>query len=117
MKYSKLLTAAALTADLAMGATLPAQAADTNPNGTANHFDLQAHRGGIGMTIEATLEGFAKGLATGVKHPRTRPADHQGRTVVINHDRKISSTEVPGHRLRHGRATPSTRTSASTSRT
>lgn len=55
MKYTKLLTAAALTAGLAMGTSLPAQAADTNPNSQASHFDLQAHRGGLGLTVESTL--------------------------------------------------------------
>jgi glycerophosphoryl diester phosphodiesterase len=88
MKYTKLLTAAALTAGLAMGATLPAQAADTN--GTDNHFDLQAHRGGLGLTVESTLASFAKGLETGVS---TLELDLQitkdGREVVT-HDRKIS---------------------------
>lgn len=90
MKYTKLLTAAAITAGLALGTSLPAQAADTNPNGTANHFDLQAHRGGLGLTVESTLASFAKGLETGVS---TLELDLQitkdGREVVT-HDRKIS---------------------------
>ncbi|CCQ45890.1 glycerophosphoryl diester phosphodiesterase family protein [Pseudarthrobacter siccitolerans] len=90
MKYTKLLTAAALTAGLALGTTLPAQAADTNPNGMDNRFDLQAHRGGLGLTVESTLASFAKGLETGVS---TLELDLQitkdGREVVT-HDRKIS---------------------------
>lgn len=57
MKYTKLLTAAALTAALA-GTTLPAQAADLNPNGTANHFDLQARRGGLGSQDAHPRRGF-----------------------------------------------------------
>ena len=91
MKYTKLLTAAALTAGLALGTTLPAQAADTNPNGMDNRFDLQAHRGGLGLTVESTLASFAKGLETGVS---TLELDLQitkdGREVVT-HDRKISA--------------------------
>jgi glycerophosphoryl diester phosphodiesterase len=90
VKYTKLLAAAALTAGLALGASLPAQAADTNPNGKANHFDLQAHRGGLGLTVESTLASFAKALETGVS---TLELDLQitkdGREVVT-HDRKIS---------------------------
>ena len=91
MKYTKLLTAAALTAGMALGTSLPAHAADTNPNGKANHFDLQAHRGGLGLTVESTLASFAKALETGVS---TLELDLQitrdGREVVT-HDRKISA--------------------------
>ena len=80
MKYTKLLTAAALSAGLALGTSLPAQAADTNPNGVDNHFDLQAHRGGLGLTVESTLASFCQGIGGRREHPRARPADHQGRT-------------------------------------
>lgn len=90
MKYAKLLTAAAICTGMALGTSLPAQAADTNPNGTDNHFDLQAHRGGLGLTVESTLASFAKGIETGVS---TLELDLQitkdGREVVT-HDRKIS---------------------------
>jgi glycerophosphoryl diester phosphodiesterase len=91
MTHTKLLTAAALTAGLALGTSLPATAADTNPHGQANHFDLQAHRGGLGLTVESTLASFAKGVEVGVS---TLELDLQitrdGREVVT-HDRKISS--------------------------
>lgn len=90
MNYAKLLTAAAMCTGLALGTSLPAQAADTNPNGSDNHFDLQAHRGGLGLTVESTLPAFAKALKTGVT---TLELDLQitkdGREVVT-HDRKIS---------------------------
>jgi glycerophosphoryl diester phosphodiesterase len=90
MNYAKLLTAAAICTGLALGTSLPAQAADTNPNGADNHFDLQAHRGGLGLTVESTLPAFAKALETGVT---TLELDLQitkdGREVVT-HDRKIS---------------------------
>ena len=93
MNYAKLLTAAAICTGLALGASLPAQAADTNPNGGDNHFDLQAHRGGLGLTVESTLPAFAKALETGVT---TLELDLQitkdGREVVT-HDRKISGTK------------------------
>lgn len=90
MNYAKLLTAAAMCTGLALGTSLPAHAADTNPNGSDNHFDLQAHRGGLGLTVESTLPAFAKALETGVT---TLELDLQitkdGREVVT-HDRKIS---------------------------
>jgi len=90
MKYTKLLTAAAITAGLALGTSLPAQAADTNPNGTANHFDLQAHRGGLGLTVESTLASFAKGLETGVSTLELDLQITKDGREVITHDRKIN---------------------------
>lgn len=90
MNYAKLLTAAAMCTGLALGASLPAHAADTNPKGADNHFDLQAHHGGLGLTVESILPAFAKALETGVT---TLELDLQitkdGRDVVT-HDRKIS---------------------------
>ena len=90
MNYPKLLTAAALCAGLTLGTCLPAHAADTNPNGRDNHFDLQAHRGGLGLTVESTLASFSKALEVGVT---TLELDLQitkdGREVVT-HDRRIS---------------------------
>ncbi|RKO27561.1 glycerophosphodiester phosphodiesterase [Pseudarthrobacter phenanthrenivorans] len=90
MKYTKLLTAAALTAGLALGTSCPAQAADTNPNGTDNHFDLQAHRGGLGLTVESTLASFAKGLETGVSTLELDLQITRDGREVITHDRKIN---------------------------
>ncbi|KRE80240.1 glycerophosphodiester phosphodiesterase [Arthrobacter sp. Soil763] len=90
MKYTKLLTAAAITAGLALGTTLPAKAADTNPNGTDNHFDLQAHRGGIGLTVESTLASFAKGIETGVSTLEMDLQITKDGREVITHDRKIN---------------------------
>ena len=90
MKYTKLLTAAALSAGLALGTSLPAHAADTNPNGIDNHFDLQAHRGGLGLTVESTLASFAKGLETGVSTLEFDLQITRDGREVITHDRKIS---------------------------
>ncbi|MFC9351889.1 glycerophosphodiester phosphodiesterase family protein [Arthrobacter sp. NPDC057013] len=90
MKYTKLLTAAAITAGLALGTSLPARAADTNPDGTDNHFDLQAHRGGLGLTVESTLASFAKGLETGVSTLELDLQITKDGREVITHDRKIN---------------------------
>lgn len=53
-------------------------------------FDLQAHRGGIGLTVEGTLAAFDRALSVGV---HTLELDIQitrdGRDVVT-HDRKIN---------------------------
>ena len=90
MKYAKLLTAAAMCTGLALGTPLPSQAADTNPNGTDDHFDVQAHRGGIGLAVESTLASFAKGIETGVSTLELDLQITKDGREVITHDRKIS---------------------------
>ena len=59
----------------------------------AARFDLQAHRGGLGLTVENTISAFANALRLGVS---TLELDVQitadGR-AVITHDRKISGTK------------------------
>ena len=55
------LGAAVLSAALLLAIPSQAMAADTNPQGGDNHFDLQAHRGGLGLTVETTLAGLRQG--------------------------------------------------------
>lgn len=54
------------------------------------HFDLQAHRGGIGMTTEESLEGFAKAMQLGVTTLELDTHVTKDLKVVVNHDRQIS---------------------------
>jgi len=54
-------------------------------------FDLQAHRGGIGMTTEESLPGFAKALRLGVSTLELDTHITKDDKVVVNHDRQISS--------------------------
>ncbi|WP_204061155.1 glycerophosphodiester phosphodiesterase family protein [Microbispora corallina] len=55
------------------------------------HFDLQAHRGGIGMTTEESLDGFAKALRLGVSTLELDTHVTKDQKVVVNHDRQISA--------------------------
>lgn len=55
------------------------------------HFDLQAHRGGLGMTTEGSLEGFAKALRLGVSTLELDTQVTKDRKVVVTHDRKVSA--------------------------
>ncbi|MCP2328762.1 glycerophosphoryl diester phosphodiesterase [Hamadaea flava] len=57
------------------------------------HFDLQAHRGGLGLTTEESLEGFAKALQLGVTTLELDTHVTKDEKVVVNHDRKISATK------------------------
>ena len=77
---------------LALGALLaaapvqsaPAQAAAEQPT-----FDLQAHRGGIGLTVESTLASFDKAIRLGVSTLELDVQITQDGRAVVTHDRKV----------------------------
>ncbi|MFE3518538.1 glycerophosphodiester phosphodiesterase family protein [Streptomyces sp. NPDC059166] len=82
-------------------ALLPALAVPTSAQAaTASHehrpahraaFDLQAHRGGLGLTTESSLEGFGKALRLGVSTLELDTQVTKDLKVVVNHDRQISA--------------------------
>ena len=55
------------------------------------HFDLQAHRGGIGLTTEETPEAFAKALELGVTTLELDTQITADGAVVVTHDRQVQS--------------------------
>jgi glycerophosphoryl diester phosphodiesterase len=78
-----------LTLGLSLGliATLapPSQAAGRPQTG----FDLQAHRGGIGLTVESTLSAFSRALELGVTTLELDVQITQDGRAVVTHDRKV----------------------------
>jgi glycerophosphoryl diester phosphodiesterase len=56
-------------------------------------FDLQAHRGGLGLTTESTLEGFAKALRIGVTTLELDVQITQDGYAVVTHDRQVSANK------------------------
>lgn len=59
---------------------------------TATHarpFDLQAHRGGIGLVTESTLEAFANALELGVTTLELDTQVSEDGYVVVTHDRQV----------------------------
>ncbi|WUH99558.1 glycerophosphodiester phosphodiesterase family protein [Spirillospora sp. NBC_00431] len=56
-----------------------------------SHFDLQAHRGGIGMTTEESLEGFGKAMRLGVTTLELDTQVTKDQKVVVTHDRQVSA--------------------------
>jgi len=56
-------------------------------------FDLQAHRGGIGMTTEESLEGFGKALRLGVSTLELDTQITKDEKVVVTHDRQVSAVK------------------------
>ncbi len=78
----------------ALAVPVVAHAATASASGVPpqkTHFDLQAHRGGIGMTTEESLEGFGKAMRLGVSTLELDTHVTKDEKVVVNHDRQISA--------------------------
>ncbi|WP_232821733.1 glycerophosphodiester phosphodiesterase family protein [Desertihabitans aurantiacus] len=88
---TSLRTRAAVTAGVALLTltTLPA----AHATAADRAFDLQAHRGGIGLTTESTREAFAKALQLGVTTLELDTQVTEDDHVVVTHDRQISATK------------------------
>jgi len=65
--------------------TVDAAAAAPEPE-----FDLQAHRGGLGLTVESTLPAFAKALELGVSTLELDVQITEDRVAVVTHDRRVN---------------------------
>lgn len=55
-----------------------------------NRFDLEAHRGGLGLVTESTLEGFANALEVGVTTIELDVQITEDQQAVVTHDRQVS---------------------------
>jgi glycerophosphoryl diester phosphodiesterase len=85
-----------LTCALAALFAAPATAHAAPPAGPhvppqKTHFDLQAHRGGLGLTTESSLAGFAKALRLGVSTLELDTQVTKDEKVVVTHDRQVSA--------------------------
>jgi glycerophosphoryl diester phosphodiesterase len=87
-----LLVASMPTAAYANSVTPTSQeAAGENRVGYGPHgFDLQAHRGGIGLTVESTIAAFSRALEVGVSTLELDVQITKDHQAVVTHDRKIS---------------------------
>ncbi|HEY6738402.1 MAG TPA: glycerophosphodiester phosphodiesterase family protein [Actinopolymorphaceae bacterium] len=84
-------TAAALTiAPQANASSAPAFTPGSTPGGGPRHFDLQAHRGGLGLVVESTLPAFENALRIGVSTLELDIQITEDGEAVVTHDRKIS---------------------------
>ena len=81
----------AMTVVPAVAHAAPAPGTGTAVPPQRTHFDLQAHRGGIGMTTEESLQGFAKALRLGVSTLELDTQITRDDKVVVNHDRQVSA--------------------------
>jgi len=81
-----------------IGGVVLTTAALTMPVQAANHqadkeFDLQAHRGGLGLVVENTLASFANGLRTGVTTLELDVQITEDGYAVVTHDRDPSTSK------------------------
>ena len=81
--------AALVAATVTTGFAVPAQATP-RPDRT---FDLQAHRGGLGLRVENTLASFANALELGVSTLELDVQITEDGKAVVTHDRKITGTK------------------------
>jgi glycerophosphoryl diester phosphodiesterase len=82
-----------LAALLLACALAPATAAASRGHHHHRDFDLQAHRGGLGLTTESTLEGFAGALELGVSTLELDVQITEDGFAVVTHDRRVSNVK------------------------
>lgn len=80
-----------LVSGLAVLGPAPASAAEQQQ--ARELFDLQAHRGGIGMTVENTLAAFARALELGVSTLEMDIQITQDGVAVVTHDRQVNGNK------------------------
>jgi glycerophosphoryl diester phosphodiesterase len=68
-------------------------AASAGSHSRVGRFDLQAHRGGLGLVVESTLASFANGLETGVSTLEMDVQITEDGQAVVTHDRKVSAAK------------------------
>ena len=79
---------AALVATLAItGLAVPANAAH------GRSFDIQAHRGGLGLRSESTLSSFGNGLRVGVSTLELDIQITEDVKAVVTHDRRVAANK------------------------
>src|ERR671919_366616 len=91
MCLSRSCLAIVLATSIGLGAApAAAQRADLARTEQAGTFDLQAHRGGIALTVENTLPAFANALELGVSTLELDVQITEDGHAVVTHDRDPS---------------------------
>ena len=80
---------------LALAAGLLTQTLVATPASAQNNgdFDIQAHRGGLGLTVESTIASFSRGLELGVSTLELDVQITQDGYAVVTHDRKVTGAK------------------------
>ena len=70
-----------------------ARPAPHRPSATRGDFDIQAHRGGLGLTVESTIASFSHGLELGVSTLELDVQITEDGQAVVTHDRKVTGSK------------------------
>jgi hypothetical protein len=81
------------TATVLAGVPTGVQAGERHRPVAARGFDLQAHRGGLGLRVETTLASLGNALQLGVGTLELDVQITSDRQAVVTHDRRISGTK------------------------
>jgi glycerophosphoryl diester phosphodiesterase len=84
------ITAVMVSSLFGMGINNQVTAAESTGLG-AKEFDLQAHRGGMGLTVESSIASFSHALELGINTLELDVQITEDKQAVVTHDRKISS--------------------------
>jgi len=68
-------------------------AGDPRPGYGPDRFDLQAHRGGLGLVVESTLASFSNALEIGVTTLELDVQLTSDRQAVVTHDRQVNAAK------------------------
>jgi glycerophosphoryl diester phosphodiesterase len=69
----------------------PKSPAERRSDGLPRQFDVQAHRGGLGLVTESTLEAFANALEIGVTALELDVRLSADDRPIVTHDRRVSA--------------------------
>lgn len=86
------VAAVAVVTALAALAVAPAPAS-AKPGKPDRSFDLQAHRGGLGLRVESTLASFGNALQLGVSTLELDVQITEDQQAVVTHDRRVSGAK------------------------
>ncbi|MDW5329378.1 glycerophosphodiester phosphodiesterase family protein [Plantactinospora sp. KLBMP9567] len=89
----QLIGALLVTAAVLAGMPSGVQAGERHRPESRRSFDLQAHRGGLGLRVENTLASFGNALQLGVRTLELDVQVTEDRQVVVTHDRRVSGTK------------------------
>jgi glycerophosphoryl diester phosphodiesterase len=79
---------------LALAAGLLAQGLAAVPaSASRRDFDIQGHRGGLGLTVESTIASFSRGLELGVSTLELDVQITQDGQAVVTHDRQVTGSK------------------------
>ncbi|MGV8871540.1 MAG: glycerophosphodiester phosphodiesterase family protein [Rhodococcus sp. (in: high G+C Gram-positive bacteria)] len=93
MRYGRYLPLMCITAVVLAGCGTESAADPSSPESGAaplGSFDLQAHRGGLGLVTESTVESFSNALQLGVNTLELDTQITEDGTAIVTHDRKVS---------------------------